>query len=106
MVKKVERGGKVAVLISPKFGAGWSTWADKENIESKLFCPEIVKAIEDGVDSNDLIELADSLFAHDYNSGVRDCRIEWVNKGEAFRVTEYDGSESLELIGKLDYYIA
>lgn len=106
MVEKVERNGKVAVLISPKFGAGWSTWADKENIESKLFCPEIVKAIEDGVTGDDLIDLADSLFPYDYNGGVSGCRIEWVDKGEAFRVSEYDGSESLELIGKLDHYIA
>ena len=28
MSDKVIRDGKVAVIISPGFGAGWSTWAD------------------------------------------------------------------------------
>ena len=29
-MNKVRKGGKVAVLYSPGFGAGWSTWASDE----------------------------------------------------------------------------
>lgn len=41
--KRVVRDGKVAVLVSPGYGAGWSTWAAGEEV---MFCPEIVAAVE------------------------------------------------------------
>ena len=46
-VNKLIRDGKVAVLYSPNYGAGWFTWNDK--YLEILFDPEIVNLVlEDG----------------------------------------------------------
>ena len=42
VAERVVRDGRVAVLVSPGFGAGWSTWADRELRERLLFDPEVV----------------------------------------------------------------
>ena len=44
-VPKLKRDGKVAVIYSPGFGAGWSTWADG-NAEAVLFDPELAEMLE------------------------------------------------------------
>ena len=46
MSEKVVRDGKMAVLVSPGFGAGWSTWAD--NKEDAVFAPEVVAWVKAG----------------------------------------------------------
>lgn len=48
MVDKVIRDGKVAVIYSPGYGSGWSTWsgASKEIIERMIFDPELVALVE------------------------------------------------------------
>lgn len=51
MVERYTReDGKVAVLISPGHGAGWSTWAADEDVEFLLFDAKIVKAVLAGLD--------------------------------------------------------
>lgn len=48
MVERFRReDGKVAVLISPDRGAGWSTWVSEEDEEALLFHAQIVKAVFD-----------------------------------------------------------
>ena len=42
---KVVRDGKVAVLISQGFGAGWYSWNSNEQL---LFSPKIVEMVEQG----------------------------------------------------------
>lgn len=53
MVERVERytrkDGKIAVLISPGYGAGWSTWAPEKDVEALLFDAKIVKAVLAGL---------------------------------------------------------
>lgn len=39
---KIERDGKVAVLYSPGYGAGWSTWADARYSETLCMDARIV----------------------------------------------------------------
>jgi hypothetical protein len=43
-LKKVIRDGKVAVLYSPGFGAGWYSW--NSSVPQCLFSPEIVAMVE------------------------------------------------------------
>ena len=31
-MKKLERNGKIAILYSPEYGAGWSTWNNHEEL--------------------------------------------------------------------------
>ena len=52
--EKVVRDGKVAVLISPGFGAGWSTWADDEISEFVLFHKDLVEMAEEGADAREV----------------------------------------------------
>lgn len=98
-VNKVERDGEVAVIVSPGFGAGWSTWADES--EAAVFAPDVVAWIEGG-------KVGDTDFAekYGYTGGLRDCEIEWVPKGCRFEIDEYDGSESLRILTPADGYLA
>lgn len=49
MVERFTReDGKVAVLISPDYGAGWSTWVSEQDKEALLFHAQIVKEVLDG----------------------------------------------------------
>jgi hypothetical protein len=101
--QKLEKDGKVAVLYSPGYGAGWSTW-DHENAEALTFDSEIVEAVlaEDRVKA---AQIAEAKYGG-YTGGARDLRVEWLPKGTAFRIDEYDGSERIEPIGSIDCFTA
>lgn len=101
---KLERDGKVAVLVSPGFGAGWSTW-NTEHREILCFEAEIVNAVLSG-DNKAAAEIAARLCPDAYLGGADALRVEWVTKGEAFEIVEYDGSESLNVIGEQQYLVA
>ena len=106
MTDKVVRDGRVAVLVSPGFGAGWSTWADRELRERLLFDPEVVAWVEAGKEGPlpDLeAKYGDHYF---YDSGAGDLMIEWVPVGVKFRIHEYDGSESLVRESEEEWVVA
>ena len=105
-IPKVERDGKVAVLVSPGFGAGWYTWnTDPEDGGlALLFCPEIVEALERGDGAG--VAAARRLFPNAYLGGLDDLEVVWLPKGTAFQVTEYDGSESLEVRDSIEWITA
>jgi len=94
MMKKVERDGKIAVIYSPGYGAGWFTWTGLEDI---LFDPVIVEMIETEKDADSIVEYCKKTYGEDhYFFGVMDdLAIEWVDKGTEFIVHEYDGSERI-----------
>jgi len=101
--KKLERDGKVAILVSPGFGAGWSTWASPEQREQAMFDSRLVEVIlNNETVSKDQVE---EWFGGDapYDGGVDQLIVEWLPKGTAFTIEEYDGSESLRLIEYLAY---
>ena len=111
MSNRYIRDGQVAVLISPGFGAGWSTWADIEYRQDCLFDPWIVDVILNGGYSQK--EKLQRIEAHCavkypgmYLGGLHDLTVEWVPEGAAFLVDEYDGSESIELRDMTDWIIA
>jgi hypothetical protein len=83
---KVVRDGKVAVLISPGYGAGWSSWSSKE----LLFDPKIVAMVEAGVNP---AEYCEETYGGYFNAD--DLTVVWVDQGREFIVEEYDGFESL-----------
>lgn len=107
---KVERDGKVAVLVSHGFGAGWFSW-NSEHPEC-LFSPEIVDLVEknpelDGNAVRKIKSLAKKLFGENfYFGGADDLAIEWIPKGTLFRIDEYDGAESLETRDGTDWIMA
>ena len=88
-VEKMERGGQVAVLYSPGFGAGWSTWNDSYE-EMLLFDKDIVNAVLSG-STSDAARIAGVKSGGDiYDGGADDLKVEWIDKGTPFRVAEYD----------------
>ena len=103
-MNKLEKDGKVAVMISPGFGAGWSTWSS-EFRDTLLFDAEIAQAVIDG-DKAKAAQLAMEKCPGFYAGGAGGLMVEWIDKGSVFEVEEYDGSESLHIICSRDYSVA
>lgn len=99
--KRYNEQGQVAVLISPGFGAGWSTWSS-DNAEALLFDSRLVDyVLFNGTDG--LEAFAESLGYDEYMGGATDLRVEWLEPGTRFTVEEYDGSESIRTFDDLSY---
>lgn len=95
-MEKVIRDGKVAVLISPGYGAGWSTDCDVEICDSILFDPDVVAWVEGGK----VGPLPDMTAKYGYDQdfftdAAKTLVIKWVPVGTQFRIEEYDGFESI-----------
>jgi hypothetical protein len=107
-VDKIERDGKVAVLYSPGFGAGWSTWNSADMRDVLCMDADIVQAVLN--EDRDLAaKVAEAKFpAESYVCvlGARDLKVEWIPKGTAFEIEEYDGNESIHEIGSRSYSVA
>lgn len=102
-MEKVVRDGKVAVLYSPGFGAGWYTW--NYGVTELVFDSIIVNAILEG-DKQKALERAKEICPDGDFGGIADLVVGWVPVGEAFEITEHAGSESLKIIGQQSYFIA
>ena len=100
----------VKVLVSKGFGAGWSTWfyGEPEDKQKLAQDPQLVKMIEDGESEEDVEKYINDMLGNEYfyMGGFHDLVIEEVEKGTAYRITEYDGSETLEEIYLIDHFIA
>ena len=93
-VNKLVRDGKVAVLVSPGHGAGWSTWNSEH--EEILFDPAIVEFVEHNK-WEELDVYVKLKYPQIYAGGMQDLQIEWLPEGTEFIINEYDGNESLEV---------
>jgi hypothetical protein len=99
MTDKLIRDGKVAVLVSHGFGAGWSTWAE-DNREAMLFDPDLARAIE----ANEPLEpIAERKYPDQYAGGLRNLCVQWLPIGTIFRIDEFDGSEAITTTEALTY---
>jgi hypothetical protein len=102
-INKLSDNGRVAVLYSPGFGAGWSTW--NQEVPEIIFDPAIVKFVEK--DQWAKLETYVTLKCPGlYMGGMKDLKIEWVPEGSLFRINEYDGSESIELQQDVGWIVA
>jgi len=111
---KVIKDGRVAVLISGGYGAGWSTWGLPEEA---IFDPGLVNLVEKleefkklGVSSSKVEELNDQILSYCtlkwedvYLGGIGDLGIKWIPEGTKFSINEYDGSESIITDRDLEY---
>jgi hypothetical protein len=101
--KKVVKDGKVAVLYSPGFGAGWYSWnASHPEI---LFDPNIVKFVEkeEWDKCRAYVELK---YPDIYYGGLEDLEVVWLKEGTQFIINEYDGNESIQINESTDWLIA
>ena len=99
-MNKIIRNGKVAVLVSPGYGAGWYSWNNNQEL---LFHPKLVELVEQGRQKEiDEEWVKNNLGLEDvYCGGAKDLQIVWLKEGTAFIIEEYDGSESLRTLDDL-----
>jgi hypothetical protein len=104
-MEKLVRDGKVAVIISPGYGAGWSTWNTDRYGDELVFDPVLAAYIDEGkiAEAESYVAMR---FPEAYAGGVADLQVTWVPIGTAFRVTEYDGNESVEFKENNDWLVA
>lgn len=94
---KCIRDGKVAILFSPGYGAGWSSWNSDRNIPKEfLFHDEKLVEMVENNERHKIPAYAKSLYPEGWYGGADDLFIEWVEPGTQFRIAEYDGSERIE----------
>lgn len=112
-MKKVIRDGKVAVLYSPGYGSGWGS---NTQFTELIFHPKLVELVENNQREKITEELVKQLLVEDgivdededpyvyvSNSNVGNLKIEWLEEGTIFEIEEYDGSESIHIIGGRNY---
>lgn len=104
-MEKVIRDGKVAVLVSGGYGAGWYTW--NTDYPQCLFDHKLVEAVLRGCTTKQIEDLALERFGTNfYAGGARDLVVRWLPIGTRFQVEEYDGSEWLEIEDEQDWLVA
>ena len=104
-MEKLIRNGLVAVIYSPGFGAGWSTW-DHGNYGAELVLDPVLAAYVDEGKMAEAESYVAMRFPEAYTGGLEDLSIQWVPVGTEFRIHEYDGSESIEIKEKMDWLTA
>ncbi len=104
MIYKVVREGKVAVLTTVDFGAGWSTW-NKDTPEC-LFDPETVMWIEMGRPEESMPDFEAKFGEAFYAGGVNNLVIRWLPEGTKFWILEYDGRETIQFPEDFDWITA
>jgi len=90
-MSKLIRDGKVAVIVSPGFGAGWSTWnREYPDMDTNA---ELAQCILEGGDRH---AVAARLFPEAYTGGLNKAEVEWLPEGTQYSIDEYDGAESIQ----------
>ena len=100
---KVIRDGKVAVLYSPGYGAGWYSWHD---IKELMYDPIVVDMVERKEFANVIESYCEMQYGDHYFGGAEDLQVEWIPIGTKFQITEYDGAESIEYYDETKWEIA
>ena len=117
----------VAVLVSPGYGAGWSTWGDKElaydedvvkfwlsKRDDKEWLKTCARYEVKGSDgrvrfpASEAYKEAMNFFSsigydHPCMLGFENIRLVWVPTGRYFRINEYDGAESVVYMDEEGY---
>lgn len=95
-MEKVVRDGKVAIVLSRGYGAGWGSWNYGVH-DVIMFHPKIVQMVEEGRELDITEEwLKSELGLEEVFNGGRDgLYIKWIPEGTKFRIDEYDGAETI-----------
>ena len=117
---KVIVDGKVAVLVSGGYGAGWSTWMGSYDCEesnpSIVFEPKVVEMLLAGlvdknraerkVTRNKIESYMAEAYPDFYTGGIDGLEVVWVSQGAKFHIEEYDGNETLVLESDMNWHTA
>ena len=106
-MEKYIKDGKVAVLISTGYGSGWSTC--NPEYPALKYDPEIVAKVLENPEKLDVLSIYDIVerkYPNMYTGGIQNVCVKWVDIGEKFMITEYDGFESLSLLKNMPFETA
>lgn len=107
MVELYIKDSEVAVLISPGFGAGWSTWNVPEVAYDKRIIEAFMDYLDNKIDYDHLCEVIEGFGYKDlYYGGLVEGKIRWIPCGIYFRIREYDGAESIEFLSDTNFWCA
>lgn len=103
----------MAVLYSPGYGAGWSTWNNytgDTHIEC-IFDADIATLVlsekSPGENTERISNLAKEKWGNDFCSfGAKNLMVKWVRLGAEFIITDEDGWESVGLKDKTEWIVA
>lgn len=107
--KYYHEDGKVAVLVSSDWGAGWSSWNRELRLtEFLLFDRRLVELVQAQAPEDAAEHLMRELGVDPmpYLGGWNDLEIVWVTPGTQFRIHEYDGKETLVRLDEETYHTA
>jgi len=98
MEKLYNDKGQVAVAVSKGYGAGWSSWSDINPMDkqyNELFLKGDIEAVKELAERN-----------NEFSNGAKNVELIWLDPETKFIIDEYDGSESLRILEKINYYTA
>ena len=98
--------GHVAVLYSPGYGAGWSTWNQEYSTEELIFDPGLVDLVLAGKEQEEIVVYVTLKWPDACLLGLSDLDVKWVPVGTKFQIGEYDGHESVDVFDEEDWFIA
>ena len=103
MQKKIKEG-MVAVLVSPRYGAGWYSG---HGVEELLYDPKLVEMVEEKT-SVEAIELyCEEVYGENYYyGGAENLEVVWLSVGTPFRIDEYGGAETIEIRDEINWMVA
>ena len=99
---KYTKDGQTAVLVSPGYGAGWSTWG--KEVGFLAMDATLVQMKLDGATSETAVAYALGATGETiYGGGWDDIKIQYLPEGTKFTILDYDGYETLETLESLGY---
>jgi hypothetical protein len=101
VTEKLIENGHVAVLVSRGYGAGWSTWI--YDYPDCVFDPVIARMILDGAEETEIAVVAEKRYPDAYLGGIDGLSVQWIPIGTRFRIDEYDGAESVEILDDINW---
>ncbi len=98
--------GKVGVLLSPGYGAGWSTW-DRQNSEFLCLDKQLITMILEEDYTGAAKRVQDVTKSETVEEDDLRCLVvDYVPQGVLFRINEYDGHETVELFHVSSFFKA
>ena len=103
-MKKFIKDGKVGVVISLGYGAGWSSWS-YDYREELCMDSNIVEAVLNG-ELEKARDYVEETYPDAYTGGYSQLVVKWVPEGMSFEINEFDGHETLCTLGYQTYMVA
>ena len=97
-----------SILYSPGYGAGWSTWADKDQAVFLTQDPTLVSFAQRKATIEEVSNYLKTIYPDNvpYLGGWGDITIFELSKGTLYRIEEYDGSESVVTLSNVEWMVA